>query len=307
MQTVFDFEQDKGKLVEIFYHLLIGGSIVSYDEVINTFEGEKWPTPSSHPQYGNLKKIVPQLVKELEYFGFHVQTIKEGKKTYYQYKGTDPNPLVNILRIAHIAKLKSKIELRICQKKAMKINYHPFDRGMQEITFHPHLLLDYNGRSFVFGVSVRSDKPSPKRVTLGLDRIEGEIQKVPSSVSYIKPEPGEYDYLKNLVGVTLESDAKLEHIVLRAHDQYTFGRLVAKPLHHTQRISVGFKSSLNGGTDYGDVTIDVYPNKELVGQILSYGHYLEVLSPKYFRERISTELTKNLKRYEETLIDNPES
>jgi predicted DNA-binding transcriptional regulator YafY len=49
--------------------------------------------------------------------------------------------------------------------------------------------------------------------------------------------------------------------------------------------------------EYGDVELTVYPNRELVGQILSYGSFLEVMEPVSFRERIVDELRKILERY----------
>lgn len=299
MQTVFDFDQEKGELVEQFYQLLVKGDPVSYQDVINAYAGQEWPTPSSHPQYGTLKKIVPLLISELSYYGFPVQQIKDGKKTYYKYIGNDPNPLINIRRIARLAKLKSKIEDKIILGRPMILNYHPFDRGVQELTFHPHLLIDYNGRSFVIGVSERADKPNPlRKCIIGIDRIEGDIKKANPSISYICQEPGEYKYLNDIVGVTMEPGAQIEEITLRTHDRYTFGRLVTKPIHHSQRILTRYKSSINGGTDYGDVTITVYPNKELIGQIMSFGKFLEVVSPKYIRERVSNELREMTKLYD---------
>jgi predicted DNA-binding transcriptional regulator YafY len=43
--------------------------------------------------------------------------------------------------------------------------------------------------------------------------------------------------------------------------------------------------------------INVFPNKELMGQILSYGSFLEVLSPDELRNTIRNELAILSERY----------
>ena len=162
-----------------------------------------------------------------------------------------------------------------------------------EITFHPHLLHDFNGRSFVFGVSEMDGKKPFRKFAMALDRIEGEIRG--SGTEYVAAEQDEYKFLAHLVGVRLEEGAELTTIRLRAHDQYTFGRINTKPLHDSQKV-ISYPNR-EVGKEYGDIEIEVYPNVELVGQVMSYGRFLEVLSPSSFRDRIKMELAESLNVY----------
>ena len=155
-----------------------------------------------------------------------------------------------------------------------------------EITFHPHMLHTFNGRFFVFGVSEMDGKTPFRKFCMALDRIEGDIKG--SSATYISAHKDEYKFLVHTVGVRFEDGAELTTIRLRAHDKYTFGRLTTKPLHDSQ-VVVEYPN-WKEGRETGDVEIQVYPNVELIGQILSYGNMLEVISPVKFRERVQNEV-----------------
>ena len=183
----------------------------------------------------------------------------------------------------------------IKDKKAIKITYKPFDRKAMEIIFHPHLLYTYNGRFFAFGVSVREGKEPLRKFCIALDRIKGDMKGAGSACTYIPPFSDEYAYLANIVGVRLEECEKLCTIRMRALDNYTFGRLNTKPLHDSQKVIL--YPDWKTGREYGEFEITVIPNVELIGQILSYGSTLEIISPDSFRKRVVDELSKLYLRY----------
>lgn len=296
IMTVFDYDGIRGVLVTSFYELLVSGLRVSYADVLEKVEGKECDKPSSSNYYGTLKKVVPEVIKELEVYGYIINNVREGRNTYYSYDGIDPDPLKNIREAAHILRLKDVIEQNISLKRAVSITYRPFDKEEQKLVFHPHLVRLYNNRWFAFGVSERADKPTPMRITIGIDRIVGDVEIAKGDHNYIAQEDGEYDYLKEVVGVTLTKDAKLEDVVLRTYDRYTFGRLVHKPLHHSQRVTENFDST-NSDSGFGEVTLKVKPNKELVGQILSYGSLLEVIEPEALRKSVADEIMAMNDRY----------
>lgn len=295
-ENVFSYQGNRGDLVSIFYRLLMTGKIVSYEDVLTEFDGGelKASSPSNHDLYKTLKKVVPEVVKTLNDYGYPVTPIQRGRNTDYQYFGTDRDPLKNIQFKAKLQDYHDKISSYIGMGKPIQFEYRPFDRKKMEIVFHPHRLMEYNGRRFAIGVSEREGREPMRRFVVALDRIMGEIKRM-NIVEYISPLPDEYGYLSHLVGVTYEEGAELTKIVLRAHDRYTFGRLTTKPMHNSQRTicTPNWKES----REYGDVELTVYPNRELVGQILSYGSFLEVMEPVSFRERIVDELRKILERY----------
>jgi hypothetical protein len=240
-----------------------------------------------------LKHVVPEVVDEFRKYGFSVLAIPDGRTTSYQYIGFDKDPLKNM---RFRAKLKERYDILsdcIAHRKAVRISYWPFNRKKMEITFHPHLLYEFNGRSFVFGVSEMEEKEPFRKFAMALDRIEGDIRG--SGAAYLAAEQDEYNFLAHLVGVRLEEGAVLTPIRLRAHDQYTFGRINTKPLHESQKV-ISYPN-WEEGRKYGDIEIEVYPNVELVGQVMSYGRFLEVISPNSFRERIKVELAESLNVY----------
>jgi len=294
-QNIFTYDGPRGELVETFYNLLITGENISYERILCEYDGGELSTSkvTGHDLYKTLKHVVPEVVDEFRKYGFSVLAIPDGRTTSYQYIGFDKDPLKNM---RFRAKLKERYDILsdcIAHRKAVRISYWPFNRKKMEITFHPHLLYDFNGRSFVFGVSEMEGKKPFRKFAMALDRIEGDIRG--SGAAYLAAEQDEYNFLAHLVGVRLEEGAVLTPIRLRAHDQYTFGRINTKPLHESQKV-ISYPN-WEEGRKYGDIEIEVYPNVELVGQVMSYGRFLEVISPNSFRERIKVELAESLNVY----------
>lgn len=296
-ENVFSYQGDRGKLVSVFYRLLMTGKLVSYEDVLTEFDGGqlKASSPSNHDLYKTLKKVVPEVVKTMNENGFPVTPIQRGRNTDYQYFGADRDPLKNIQFKAKLQDYYDIISSYIGMGKPIHFEYRPFDRKKMEIVFHPHRLMEYNGRRFVIGVSEREGMKPMRRFVVAIDRIKGEIKRM-NAIEYIPPMPDEYNYLSHLVGVTFEEGAELTKIVLRAHDRYTFGRLITKPMHNSQRTIC--PPNLKEGRGYRDVELTVYPNNELVGQILSYGSMLEVVGPESVRKRVMESLKESLAYYQ---------
>lgn len=294
-ENIFTYEGPRGELVETFYNLLITGENISYERILSEYDGGELSTPNvtGHDLYKTLKHVVPEVVEEFRKYGYSVLAIPDGRTTSYQYIGFDKDPLKNIRFKALLKERYNIFSDCIAHRRAVKITYWPFNRRRMEITFHPHLLYEYNGRSFVFGVSEMEGKKPFRKFAMALDRIEGDIRG--SGAAYLAAEQDEYNFLAHLVGVRLEEGAVLTPIRLRAHDQYTFGRINTKPLHESQKV-ISYPN-WEEGRKYGDIEIEVYPNVELVGQVMSYGRFLEVISPNSFRERIKVELAESLNVY----------
>ncbi len=300
-ENIFTYEAPRGDLVEKFYELLITGETISYEKILAEYDGGELSSAkiTGHVLYKTLKHVVPEVVREFRKYGYPVLDIPCGRTTSYKYIGSDKDPLK---KIRFRALLKERYDILsdcIAHRRAVNIAYWPFNRKKMEITFHPHLLYEFNGRSFVFGVSDMEGKTSFRRFAMALDRIEGDIRG--SGSTYIAAEQDEYNFLAHLVGVRLEEGAVLTTIRVRALDQYTFGRINTKPLHDSQKIIE--YPNWKEGREYGDIEIEVYPNVELVGQILSYGNFLEVLEPLSFRERVLKEVSLIASRYKYTIIN----
>ena len=290
--NIFECQGDSKDLLDNFYELLLTGEDVSYCDVLTKYDGGKLSVPKNnmHPMYQKLKKLVPEVVETMQKHGY---TILQDKKqsTTYKYIGVDKDPLKNIRFKAKITELYQDFNDCIKNKRPVKVVYKPFGKSERTLIFHAHLLYKYNERHFVFGVSILNGGTF-RKYCMALDRIK-DVRGY--NDVYIPANKDEYNYLANMVGVRLEKDAELTTIRLRADDIYTFGRITTKPLHNSQKTVI--EPDEQAGKVYGEVEITVLPNVELVGQILSYGSKLQVLSPDSFKDRIVDELKRMLKCY----------
>lgn len=92
----------------------------------------------------------------------------------------------------------------------------------------------------------------------------------------------------DVVGVTIpKEEVKKEVIVLR-FSKKQFPYVVSKPLLHTQQIL---------DMDEYILSIQVRPTYELIGQILSFGSDVEVLSPESYRQEIKRILEDSFNKY----------
>ena len=174
----------------------------------------------------------------------------------------------------------------------LRFSYQRFGQEAFELTFHPQFLKEYNGRWFVFG---EADREPYKAYNVPLDRIVGEISEV-DDVEYIPAEKGFYqNFFKNIIGVTHEKGAKVEEVVIRTKTEYQHGLLLTKPLHHSQKETQPFGEHETGS--FGEVTLFIEPNRELLGKILAYGQYLEVIQPTTLREQIIDIFEKQIMQY----------
>lgn len=296
-QDILSYTGDKKIVFDAFLQLLLTGKEISNKDILaacnKEFSSGK-QSMANCKKYSTIKKVIPQIYRALLENGYLVKRVDEGKSVTYQYLKSDKNLFEKIKFKALLRKRYDTFEEHIKCKITCRFEYKPFDKPKKVMVFHPHIMMKYNDRLFSIGVSETKGKEY-RRSVVALDRIQGEIQGAPSSYVYKLAVADEYSYLSKLVGVTLEEEAQLTTITLRAHDRYTFGRLKTKPMNDSQRIICS--PSNKKGRSLGDFDLTVYPNNELVGQILSYGSMLEVLGPKDFRQRVVEELRLMNGRY----------
>ena len=182
----------------------------------------------------------------------------------------------------------------ITDHQVLRFSYQPFGQELFEVTFHPQFLKEYNGRWFVFG---DADREPFKAYNVPLDRIVGEVKET-NDVKYIPAPKGFYQqYFKDIVGVTHEKGAIVEKVVVRTKTEYQHGLLQTKPLHPSQKETLPYGEYENGS--YGEVMLNIEPNRELRGKILAYGQYLEVVQPQTLREQIKEILKRQTQQYSE--------
>jgi predicted DNA-binding transcriptional regulator YafY len=172
----------------------------------------------------------------------------------------------------------------ILYKKVLSVSYKSFKRETnQTIIFHPYYLKQYKNRWFVFGLNEEINLIT----NLALDRIVGieDTKKVYTPNTIIDFS----EYFEDVIGVTLDKEAKLQKIHLRiSSDLYPY--IQTKPLHGSQK-------KKENGDKFVVIELELIPNYELESLLLSYGEGIEVLLPKTLREKIKSRLELSIKNY----------
>jgi len=172
----------------------------------------------------------------------------------------------------------------ILYKKALNVIYKSFKREVnQSIIFHPYYLKQYKNRWFVFGLNEEFGQIT----NLALDRIASIDE---SKQAYIPNTTIDFnEYFEDVIGVTLDKEAKLEKIQLRiSNDLYPY--IQTKPLHGSQKTK-------EKGDTYVVIELELIPNYELESLILSFGEGIEVLSPETLRDKIKNRVQMILNNY----------
>jgi len=176
----------------------------------------------------------------------------------------------------------------IINKKVLSIEYNSFKSSPQHtIVLHPYFLKQYNNRWYVFGKNDSNEFV----INLSLDRI---IQIEPNKKKYAANKSIDFnEYFEDIVGVTLMSDQKIEHIVLKVSESL-LPYIETKPLHGSQKIKRKEK-------DYSIISLELIPNYELESLILSFGEGLVVLEPSKLKKRLKTRLDLMISNYKKEL------
>jgi len=172
----------------------------------------------------------------------------------------------------------------ILYKKVLNVSYKSFKRdNNQSISFHPYYLKQYKNRWFVFGLN----EDFGQITNLALDRIAGieDTKKVYTPNTTIDFS----EYFEDVIGVTLDKEAKLEKIQLKVSNSL-YPYIQTKPLHGSQKTK-------EKGDTYVLIELELIPNYELESLLLSFGEGIEVLSPETLRNTIKTRTQKTINNY----------
>ncbi|RXJ51083.1 helix-turn-helix transcriptional regulator [Gelidibacter gilvus] len=165
--------------------------------------------------------------------------------------------------------------LAIKKKEVLKITYKGFkDENSSSFEFHPHLLKQYNRRWFVFGLNKTRET---KEWSIPLDeRLIGF--NILEDISYIESNTDWDTFFRTMVGVVRPVDAEVVRVILRFHN----GR---EQYFKTKPFQPDYDEFLEEDKQ-DQVWFDTILNNELVQQILSYGHDVEVLEPKSLKHKM---------------------
>lgn len=173
----------------------------------------------------------------------------------------------------------------ITQQKELAFQYTKFETAVSELrTIKPLLLKEFKNRWYVIG----EDGTKNAIRTFGLDRM-GSVtisSKKFKKDKHFAPE----DYFKNAFGVIYGEARSVENIKLLFKGG--IGNYIkTMPLHHSQRIISEHKSELV-------VQLQLFPSKDFVAELLSYGAGVEVLQPARLKNAVKTALKKAIEQYD---------
>ena len=172
------------------------------------------------------------------------------------------------------------IILGIKTHRRIKICYQKFGCEAGEKLIAPYALKLFHQRWYLLSHT------GNHFATYSLDRmlsmqITDETFEMPAG---FKPE----SYFTEYFGV-LTDETPMAHVVLRAYGK-TASYLRTLPLHHSQR-------ELEQTDKYTEFSFNIRPTADFLGQLLSHGDGIEVISPNDVREKMRQKIADNLKRY----------
>ena len=182
----------------------------------------------------------------------------------------------------------------IVTNQVLEIEYKPYGGEQETLTFHPHYLKEYNGRWHLFG---HAEGHSPENgYNIPLDRIQTRPREK-SKIEFIPAPSMFYErFFRDIVGVSHTKDTTKYDIVLRAHAYYIYKLTETKPIHQSQSIATPWGEHEDG--TYGEFSIHLEVNNELIGRILQMGAGLEIASPDEVREEFKQRVKDLAKLYE---------
>lgn len=173
-------------------------------------------------------------------------------------------------------------------RKVLQFVYNATFKEPKEVTLHPHCLKEYNQRWFVIGKASENGIDRPGITIYAIDRIT-DFKGVTDEVAYLASDQDYSRLFDNVVGVSLPKDPEVRTVEIRVHDNYTFGRILTKPLHKSQTVTEEY----NKARGYATVTIRVATTPELITLLLGFGPHISVMSPRQLRDDM-TEAVKGL-------------
>ena len=166
----------------------------------------------------------------------------------------------------------------------LRITYRRYDSDEEkEMNIEPYCIKLFRQRWYVLG-----NFPSGYKAVFSFDRILD--MSLTDEHFDVDKDFDATEYFGECYGVTVGDGTEKETIRLRAFGDIRF-YLRDLPLHSSQRI-------VANADDYVDYDVDVRPTADFIGQIMSYGEWLKILSPQHVVETIKNNLTAAAIMYE---------
>ncbi len=181
----------------------------------------------------------------------------------------------------------NQIYQAIKNKKALNIEYQPFNQDKLLIILSPYLLKEYNNRWYVFGKPMSRPDETYKIINLALDRVKSCKDSIQEYAEDSNFNP--VTYLKDIIGVSLPVDVPKQTIVfcsIGTQSDY----IKTKPIHESQKL-------VEETPEYCRFSIEVIPNYELGSTFLAFGEKVIVEQPADLSKILKKRIEASMKNY----------
>lgn len=237
----------------IYKTVLSGDDIVHLEQLISLLEGFK-----GLPTMGWLVPIKEKLNRKKVHFPQEV-------RSFIELEGSD---------LPEWGKYLNVIANAIYENFILEVGYRKFgaDEDLNYV-FRPYYLRQFNGRWYLYGVTVGYDKIT----TIPLDRI---VSLKSTGKTFIpNPDIDFSSYFTDVHGATVYKEDEVEIVRIQVLTRKQLDYIKTKKLHHTQEVE--FENEAGG-----IISLEVCLNYELEKLIMSFGEKIKVLEPTDFANHI---------------------
>lgn len=231
-----------------------------------------------------------QLLQQLKGFTIadEMAEIVSRLESRYKYTNNNDTPVIAFESSPEMQGVENLEDIyhAIIRRNVLKISYQTFRAQEPRVWhIHPYLLKEYGHRWYLLGYTAEKENLG----IFALDRMK-DI-KIAKQTFIPNNFMNAADYFRDVIGVTIMRDQKIEHIVLE------FSAVIApyiktKPLHRSQQI---LQENEDGSLK---MQMDVVINPELTSMLLSYGKNVKVIQPAYLAAEIKQAASDLLGQYE---------
>lgn len=180
----------------------------------------------------------------------------------------------------------------IINRKLISVHYQSFSmEDKKTVVLEPYALKEFRYRWYLLAKELTKDASvSPdlgvKVKAYGLDRMtELEIK----NTTFKRQKYNVAEEYSNLFGIISGNGHAAEDIIL-SFDAHQGQYIKSLPLHHSQEIIADDENEFR-------IRVKLCPTYDFKQEILSYGERVTVISPKSFRDQVSGEYKRILKKY----------
>lgn len=315
----------------VFDEKLSSGEFVTYREIADDLLTDKKNVAEQDRVIGALRQIVRRLRKDNDVLDYkkgknaregiryktgseHYLSFLEATQTLKQKKGNekinyatiglglllkDENTEVTRIEFECVrnlsnAKLVSAFATYILQENVLHFSYVTPQKGLQEVTFHPQYLKEYNNRWAVYG---KCEGESRYPTCIRIDSINyGSLSSLSKDddIKYVKAKRGFYrEYFKDFIGFSRKYNAEVENVYITTNDEKVHNLIKTKPFHESQEEIEPWSEEEH----HGKFLLKIIPNIELRTKLLAYGAGITLEGNGWFQQEFKNEIKKMAELY----------